>query len=55
MPSAYLGTDIISYLRSKYIIRQCRISYRPSDISLKHELNSVKTIIHVFLPDEVEQ
>ena len=29
------GTDIISYLRSKYIIRQRRISYRASDISLK--------------------
>ena len=27
------GTDIISYLRSKYIIRQRRISYRNSDIS----------------------
>ena len=35
MPSAYEGTDIISYLRSKYIIRLCRISYRVSDISLK--------------------
>ena len=35
MPSAYGGTDIISYLRSKYIIRLCRISYRASDISLK--------------------
>ena len=29
------GTDIISCLRSKYIIRQRRISYRVSDISLK--------------------
>ena len=29
------GTDIISCLRSKYIIRQRRISYRDSDISLK--------------------
>ena len=35
MPSAYERTDIISYLQSKYIIRQRRISYRPSDISLK--------------------
>ena len=29
------GTDIISYLQRKYIIRLCRISYRISDISLK--------------------
>ena len=36
MPSAYEGTDIISCLRSKYIIRQRRISYRISDISLKN-------------------
>ena len=36
MPSAYDGTDIISYLQSKYIIRQRRISYRVSDISLKN-------------------
>ena len=35
MPSAYEGTDIISYLHRKYIIRQRRISYRVSDISLK--------------------
>ena len=35
MPSAYEGTDIISYLLCKYIIRQRRISYRDSDISLK--------------------
>ena len=35
MPSAYEGTDIISCLRSKYIIRLCRISYRVSDISLE--------------------
>ena len=35
MPLAYEGTDIISCLRSKYIIRQRRISYRVSDISLK--------------------
>ena len=34
MPAAYEGTDIISCLRSKYIIRQRRISYRDSDISL---------------------
>ena len=39
MPSAYEGTDIISCLRSKYIIRQRRISYRVSDISLKNELH----------------
>ncbi len=32
---AYEGTDSISYLQSKYIIRQSRISYRVSDISLK--------------------
>ena len=36
MPSAYEGTDIISYLQGKYIIRQRRISYRVSDISLKN-------------------
>ena len=36
MPSAYEGTDIISCLRSKYIIRQRRISYRISDTSLKN-------------------
>ena len=36
MPSAYAGTDIISCLRSKYIIRQRRISYRLSHISLKN-------------------
>ena len=36
MPSAYEGTDIISYLQRKYIIRLCRISYRASDISLKN-------------------
>ena len=35
MPAAYEGTDIISYLQRKYIIRQRRISYRTSDISLK--------------------
>ena len=35
MPSAYEGTDIISCLRSKYIIRHCRISYRVSDISFE--------------------
>ena len=35
MPSAYEGTDIISYLHSKYIMRQRRISYRASGISLK--------------------
>ena len=35
MPSAYERTDIISYLQRKYIIRQRRISYRTSDISLK--------------------
>jgi len=33
--SAYEGTDIISYLSCMYIIRQSRISYRDSDISLK--------------------
>ena len=33
--SAYDGTDIISYLLRKYIIRLCRISYRSGDISLK--------------------
>lgn len=36
MPAAYEGTDIISCLRSKYIIRHSRISYRVSDISLKN-------------------
>ena len=39
MPSAYEGTDIISYLLCKYIIRQRRISYRVSDISLKNATN----------------
>ena len=38
MPSAYEGTDIISYLHSKYIMRHCRISYRVRDISLKSAL-----------------
>jgi len=33
--SRMVGTDIISYLQRKYIIRQRRISYRISDISLK--------------------
>ena len=37
MPAAYEGTDIISYLRSEYIIRHCRISYRICDISLKNQ------------------
>ena len=36
MPSAYEGTDIISYLHRKYIMRQRRISYRVSDISLNN-------------------
>ena len=36
MPSAYEGTDIISCLCSKYIIRHSRISYRVSDIPLKN-------------------
>lgn len=36
MPSAYEGTDIISYLHLKYIMRQRRISYRVSDISLNN-------------------
>ncbi len=39
MPAAYEGTEIISCLRSKYIIRQRRISYRTSDISLKNAIN----------------
>ena len=38
MPSAYEGTDIISYLHRKYIMRQRRISYRASDISLKNAI-----------------
>ena len=36
---AYEGTDIISRLRSKHIMRQGRISYRVSDISLKYTTN----------------
>ena len=48
MPAAYEGTDIISCLRSKYIIRHSRISYRVSDISLKnityYEFRGVFTI-----------
>ena len=32
--SAHEGTDIISYLQRKYIIRQSRISYSVSDISM---------------------
>ena len=47
MPSAYAGTDIISYLQSKYIIRLCRISYRTSDISLK-----IATIYGITLTKE---
>ena len=39
MPAAYEGTDIISYLQSKYIMRQSLISYRGSDISLKNTTN----------------
>ena len=35
MPAAYEGTDIISCLRSKYIIRQSLITYRASDISFQ--------------------
>ena len=35
MPSAYEGTDIISYLRTQIYHTACRISYRVSDISLK--------------------
>jgi len=38
MPSAYEGTDIISYLHCKYIIRQRRISYRVSDTTLKNAM-----------------
>ncbi len=34
-----MGTDIISYLQRKYIIRQSRISYRASDISLQYKSN----------------
>ena len=34
MPAAYGGTDSISYLQGKYIMGQCPISYRISDISL---------------------
>ena len=36
--SRMMGTDIISYLRRKYIIWQRRISYRASDISLKNAM-----------------
>ena len=39
MPSAYEGTDIISYLQRKYIMRHRRIPYRDSDISLKTASN----------------
>ena len=49
MPSAYEGTDIISYLQSKYIIRQRRISCRVSDISLKStELRKYRGRFSVF-------
>ena len=44
-----MGTDIISCLRSKYITRQRRISYRVSDISLKkitfHDIILMKEVI----------
>ena len=46
MPSAYEGTDIISCLQSKYIIRLCRISHRAGDISLKSVL--FYGIIHLY-------
>ena len=42
--TAYEGTDIISCLRSKYIIRQRRISYRARDISLKNSKNDSMNI-----------
>ena len=49
--SRMVGTDIISYLQRKYIIRQRRISYRASDISLKNATNydiiSVKELKYV--------
>ena len=44
-----MGTDIISYLRRKYIIRQRRISYRASDISLK-----IATIYGIIQLDKLE-
>ena len=53
MPSAYEGTGIISYLQRKYIIRQCRISYRTGDISFENIL--IRDIIigkeGVFMPE----
>ena len=39
------GTDIISYLQRKYIIRQRRISYRASDILLNNTKNYGMIII----------
>ena len=39
MPAAYGGTDIISYLRSKYIIRLAVYHIANGDISLKIELD----------------
>jgi len=38
----YEGTDIISCLRSKYITRQRRISYRASDISFLQGFEFIK-------------
>ena len=49
MPAAYEGTDIISCLRSKYFIRQRRISCRNSDISL----NSVTSCAIMSLKEGV--
>ena len=45
------GTDIISYLQCKYIIRLCRISYCGSDISLKkapvYDIISIEVILWI--------
>ena len=54
--SRMMGTDIISYLQRKYIIRQRRISYCVSDISLKtfsiYDIISSKKLEYVGVNDE---
>ena len=46
---AYSGTDIISYLQSKYINRQRRISYRQRRyITMKKSHNVRRALFHIF-------
>ena len=53
MPTAYRGTDSISYLRGKYIIGHCPISYRRSDISLPMVMTYDMLLVKegVFVPE----